>query len=237
MKKNRSTIAIIPARGGSKGLLKKNIKLLNGKPLIAWTIEQALRTKEIDEVVVSTDCPDIAAIAKDYGALVPFLRPEILSSDVATSYSVVEHCLNFYSTELNQNFDIVAMLEPTQPLREPADLSLMCDLLVASYDNFDAVMCVGECSQHPSLVHDIAETGYLVGYEEYASKASRRQDLSVLYYPSGTFLIKTSELLSKKSFYPSRTAAYKLQRHQCFEIDDIYDFLAVENIMKYQWRL
>lgn len=237
MKKKRSIIAIIPARGGSKGLPNKNIKILNGKPLIAWTIEQALCAKEIDEVVVSTDCPDIAAIAEDYGALVPFLRPEILSSDVATSYSVVEHCLNFYSTELNKNFDIVAMLEPTQPLREPEDLSVMCDLLVASYENFDAVMCVGECSQHPSLVFDIAETGYLVGYEEYASKASRRQDHSVLYYPSGTFLIKTRELLSKKSFYLPRTAAYKLQRHQCFEIDDIYDFLAVENIMKHQWKL
>jgi N-acylneuraminate cytidylyltransferase/CMP-N,N'-diacetyllegionaminic acid synthase len=112
----------------------------------------------------------------------------------------------------------------------------MCDLLVESYDNFDAVMCVGECSQHPSLVLDIDETGYLVGYEESVSKVSRRQDLSVLYYPSGTFIIKTSELLSKKSFYPPRAAAYKLQRHQCFEIDDIYDFLAVENIMKYQWK-
>ena len=237
MKTNRPTIAIIPARGGSKGLLKKNIKLLNGKPLIAWTIEQALRTEKIDEVVVSTDCPDIASVAEGYGALVPFLRPEILSSDVATSYSVVEHCLNYYSAELNKNFDIVALLEPTQPLREPADLKLMCDLLVTIYDNFDAVMCVGECSQHPSLVLEIEETGYLVGYEESASKASRRQDHSVLYYPSGTFFIKTSELLKSKSFYPSRTAAYKLQRHQCFEIDDIYDFLAVENIMKYQWRL
>ena len=237
MTKNRSTIAIIPARGGSKGLVKKNIKLLNGKPLIAWTIEQALRTREFNEVVVSTDCPDIAAVAETYGALVPFLRPYVLSSDVATSYSVVEHCLDYYATKLNKSFDIVALLEPTQPLRESGDLSLMCDLLVEGYEDFDAVLCVGECSQHPSLVLEIAETGYLVEYDKSALKVSRRQDHSVLYYPSGTFFIKTSELLSQKTFYPYRTASYKLQRYQCFEIDDIYDFLAVENIMKYEWRL
>ena len=104
MSKNLKTIAIIPARSGSKGLIGKNIKLLLGKPLICWTIESALSSKNIDLVLVSTDSEEIANISINCGAEVPFIRPLNLASDEATTFSVVEHAIKFYAEEKKNNF-------------------------------------------------------------------------------------------------------------------------------------
>ena len=116
------TIAVITARGGSKGLPNKNIKQLLGKPLIAWTIESALKVKEFDKIVVSTDSPEIIEISKVYGAEVPFIRPKELSDDSTSSVDVLIHTMTFYNA-LNMHFDTVVLLEPTSPLRKKQDLS------------------------------------------------------------------------------------------------------------------
>ncbi len=104
-------LAIIPARSGSKGLPDKNIKLLCGKPLLAWSIESALDSKYIDEVVVSTDSSVYADIAKSYGANVPFLRPESLSSDTTTTFDVLEHCIRFYKESLGKTYELLSLME------------------------------------------------------------------------------------------------------------------------------
>src|SRR4030042_3633861 len=117
MYRNKRILAIIPARGGSKRLPGKNIKILCGKPLIGWTIEQAKSSKYIDDIFVSTDYRSIADIAEQFGIKVPFLRPEELSKDSSSSMDVVEHVLKSYKRS-NQLFDFIILLEPTSPLRK-----------------------------------------------------------------------------------------------------------------------
>ena len=109
MYQNKTFLAIIPARGGSKRLPRKNVLALNGKPLIAWSIEAGLKSKYIDEVVVSTDSHVIADISKKYKANVPFLRPKNLSTDTASSFDAVRHAINFYKSELKKEFDYIVL--------------------------------------------------------------------------------------------------------------------------------
>ncbi len=141
----KSVLAIIPARGGSKGLPKKNIKLMNGKPLIQWTIETALQTTEIDSVLVTTDCPEIQSVALAVGAECPFLRPDALASDTATSFDAVKHSLDYYAQELGREFDIIVLLEPTSPLRENTDISNMLSKLEQHYQTHDGIVSLGKC--------------------------------------------------------------------------------------------
>ena len=115
MYKDKSFIAIIPARSGSKGLPNKNVKELNSKPLIAWSIETALSCKYIDEVMVSTDSELYAKIAKDYGANVPFIRPAEIATDTASRREVIEHVIKYYQQD-SKEFDYIILLEPTLSL-------------------------------------------------------------------------------------------------------------------------
>ena len=229
------TIGIIPARGGSKGLPGKNIKNLHGKPLIAWTIENAINSNLIDEIVVSTDSNEIANISETYGAKVPFLRPSIFSTDNATSLSVVEHCLNFYRENLNKSFDIVALLEPTSPIREKDDLDKMVKILKDNYDRFDAVVSIGEVRDHPAYMKTIEKNGFISPLIKDLIPEGRRQDEKQVFFPFGVcYLIKTSSLISQKTFYPKRTYGYKISESQCIEIDNLIDFLCVETIIKHK---
>lgn len=232
---SKRVIAIIPARGGSKGLPNKNIKELHGKPLIVWTIEQALNTSEFDCVVVTTDSKDIASISKKHGAEVPFLRPSELASDTATTYSAVEHCLEFYKNEMGKEFDIVVLLEATSPMREPDDLSNMLEQFSKNYEQCDAVTSLGEVSEHPSIVKKIDGQGFLAAVLKEEGDVTRRQDASKAYFPyCVAYMIKRNVLSEVKGFYPNNALPYYIKRHQCYEIDDIYDFLAIENIMKFK---
>lgn len=117
LENEQNIIAIVPARGGSKGLLRKNIKSLLGRPLIAWTIEQARSSRYIDKIVVSTDDKEIAKISKKYGAEVPFLRPKELARDDSPTIDAIMHAINWFE-ERGEYFDLVVLLEPTSPLRK-----------------------------------------------------------------------------------------------------------------------
>lgn len=232
---DKKVIAIILARGGSKGLPGKNIKLLGGKPLIAWSIQRALESKYIDEVLVSTDSEEIARIALDHGAKVPFLRPAHLATDTATSIDTVLHALDFYRDNLAQAFDYVALLEPTSPLREPGDLDAMLELLDQQHADFDAVVSMGEVHEHPSIMKRL-EGNTLMPFHEAIANNKRRQDNIPAYFPYGVgYIVKQDILRSKRTFYPERTGFHQIKRYQCYEIDDIYDFIAIEAVMAYEW--
>ena len=234
MKKKFKTIAIIPARSGSKGLPGKNIKLLLGKPLICWAIESALSSENIDLVLVSTDSEEIADISLNCGAEVPFIRPFNLASDEATTFSVVEHAIKFYSEEKKINFDLVALLEPTSPIRQDGDIDNMINILSASYDEKDAIVSLGEVPTHPSLLKIIDKDNSVIPYEISDSNNSRRQDLKKVYFPYGVgYISKIKVLLEEKTFYPKRTLGYVIGRHQNYEVDDIYDFICIEEILKF----
>ncbi len=236
MYKNKTFLAIIPARGGSKGLPSKNIKELCAKPLIAWSIEAGLQSKYLDEVVVSTDYQDIADIAKQYEASVPFLRPDYLASDTATSFDAVKHTIEYYKNELNREFDYIILLEPTSPLREEDDIDNMIEKIIKSEDKFDSIVSIGEVHEHPSIMKKIVNKDYLNNYCEELELKSRRQDNDKAYFPYGVaYIVKINSFLNEKTFYTERNTFFEIKRYQCYEIDDIYDFLAIENIMKYQW--
>jgi len=155
----KSVIAIIPARAGSKGLPGKNIRPLCGKPLIAWSIESARGSRYVDEVLVSTDGDDIARVAEQFGAAVPFRRPNELATDSATTLSAVQHALEHYR-RLGRAFDVVVLLEPTSPLREESDIDRMLERLSNGWQSFDAVISLA--AYFPYGVAYIVKTAVLI---------------------------------------------------------------------------
>lgn len=234
----KSVLAIVPARAGSKGLVGKNIKILCGKPLIAWSIEAGLKSQYIDELMVSTDGQDIADIAVEYGANVPFLRPDFLASDTATSFDAVKHVIEQYEVRFGRKFDYIILLEPTSPLREDDDIDNMLEKIIAHQDQFDSIISIGEVNEHPSIMKKIRDEHFLTPYVENLEMKSRRQDNDAAYFPYGAaYIVKTDALLAQKTFYTQNNGFYKIKRYQCYEIDSIYDFLAIENIMKYEWSI
>lgn len=238
MYKNNSFLAIVPARGGSKGLPGKNIKQLCGKPLVAWSIEAGLNSKYIDEVMVSTDDKKIAEISKKYGANVPFLRPSELASDTATTFDAVKHTIDYYKNELKKEFDYIVLLEPTSPLRENNDIDIMIEKIVDNQEEFDSISSIGEVHEHPSIMKQIVNKNYIVPFCKELKVTTRRQDNEKAYFPYGVaYIAKIKNLLEEETFYTKRNTFYEIKRYQCYEIDDLYDFLAIENIMKYEWRL
>lgn len=231
----KTVIAIIPARAGSKGLLGKNVKLLCGKPLIAWSVEAGLASQYIDEVLVTTDGEDIASIARKFGASVPFLRPSELASDTATTFDAVKHAIDFYAQNMHKKFDYIVLLEPTSPLREKDDLNQMLEKFESNDGEYDAIVSLGEVHEHPSIMKKISGNE-IEQYNKDLTTTTRRQDNDAAYFPYGVaYIIKRDTLLDEKVFYPKRTTYHLIKRYQCYEIDDIYDFLAIENIMRFEW--
>ena len=162
METKRRTLALIPARGGSKGLPRKNLRLLGGRPLITWTIEHALASRCVDRVVVSTDDPEIAEVAVANGAEAPFLRPASLATDTSPTIEAVRHALDWLHEEDGQTFDLLALLEPTSPLRAAGDVDRAIELLVDNEARADGVVSVGEVHlEHPSIVKRVDDAAYL----------------------------------------------------------------------------
>ena len=231
----KSIIAIIPARGGSKGLPRKNIKQLCGKPLIAWSIEVGLGSTYVDEVMVTTDSEEIALVARQFGASTPFMRPPELASDTATSFDVVKHAIDFYRVSMGREFDYVLLLEPTSPLRDKVDVN---NALVQLLSNPSATAIVGICkteSQHPAFLVKKDAQGFLVGYENAEMKVLRRQDIGeVLFFEGSVYISQVDILMAKKTFYHERTIGYEVPKWKSFEIDDMDDFIVVEALMKFK---
>jgi len=234
MKGNKSAIGIITARGGSKGLPGKNIRSLCGKPLVVWTIEKALSSRSLKTVVVSTDCSEIADIACKAGAEVPFLRPPELATDTASSYDVIRHALSHFTP---YHFDYTVLLEPTSPLREDDDIDRVLEALDDACDQFDSIVTLGQVHEHPSIMKKYKEKS-VVPFADTLVMTARRQDAEPAWFPYGVvYAAKTDILLAENTFYTKRCMGFPIQRYQNYEIDDLYDFLCVEAIMKHQWDL
>jgi CMP-N,N'-diacetyllegionaminic acid synthase len=233
----RTALGIIPARGGSKGLPGKNIRPLCGKPLIAWTIEKALKSKHLDAVLVTTDSPEIADIARKHGAAVPFLRPARLATDTAATFPVVRHALDHLRAAEGREFDYIVLLEPTSPLREDDDIDRMLKALRHSASRFDAIVSLGEVGEHPSIMKRLAGAR-IKPFCPGLARTVRRQDNTPAFFPYGVaYIVKTATLLREKTFYPRRCTYYRIQRYQNYEIDDLHDFLCVESVMRHEWTL
>ena len=234
MYKNKTFLAIIPARGGSKGLPGKNIKELCGKPLIAWSINAGLKSKYLDEIIVSTDYKNIADIAKKHGASIPFLRPDDLASDTATSFDTVKHAIDYYGNELNREFDYVVLLEPTSPLREDSDIDNAIEKLLNS--SADSIVGISKTEdQNPAFLVNKDNKDFVAGYTNKNMKVLRRQDVEDVYFMEGTIYIsKVNVLLEEKTFYHQNTIGYEVPKYKSLEIDDLTDFIMVEAMMKHK---
>jgi len=233
--KNRKIIAIIPARGGSKGLPGKNIKPLFGKPLIAWTIESAKKSKYIDRLIVSTDDKKIADVSKRYGLEVPFLRPKKYARDDSPASQVVLHTLDWFKKR-GELFDIVILLEPTSPLRKGDDIDRAIKTFLNNFEKADALVGAGKIdsdTKHPYGSVKKIKNGFLEPFIKKNKVFSLRQELPAAYsIYGGIYMSKVKNYERDKTFYTSRTIPYLIERWQHYEIDDIYDFICVEAILR-----
>ncbi|SEQ15702.1 acylneuraminate cytidylyltransferase family protein [Butyrivibrio sp. TB] len=215
-------IAIIPARSGSKGLPDKNIKMLSGKPLIAWSIEAAISSGVYDEVMVSTDSEKYADIARSFGAKVPFLRSAEASSDTSSSWDAVREVILKYQ-ELGQNFDTFTLLQPTSPLRSADDIKGSFDQMLDK--NARTIVSVCETEDSPYTCNTLPESMSMQDFfiEEY--KNTRRQDLPKCYRLNGAiYLSKVDEFLKDGDIYASDCYAYIMDGTRSVDIDTDFDF-------------
>ena len=194
-------LALIPARGGSKRLPRKNIRTLGGKPLVVWSIDVAKDIPEICDILVSTDDPAIAAVCTDAGALVPWLRPAELATDTASSANVALHALNWYETA-NGAVDGLLLLQPTSPFRSKGTLLKGIDLFVRHGQQ--PVLGVSPAQAHPSWIFTI-ECDCLVPLLKEHGLETRSQDLPPAYVVNGSFyLISPAELRQGRSFLEAK---------------------------------
>ena len=226
---NKSVLAIIPARGNSKGLPRKNVISLAGKPLIAWIIIAATKSKFIDKIIVSTDSKKIAKVARAYRAEVPFIRPSKFATDKSKTFPVIKHAINFLKLK-NKNFDYVVLLEPTSPLTTNQDIDIALKTLVKKRKIADSIVGVSKLEHcHPSFNVRINNKGLISPCEGNKFRGLRRQEIKKLYFFEGSLYISAlSVLLKKKSFLHNRTLSYKVPKWKALEIDDFVDFLYAE---------
>ena len=230
-KNKPSVLGIIPARGGSKGLPRKNLLELNGKPLVAWSIEHCLNSPSIQETVVSTDELEIRNVALSYGAQAPFIRPVHLSSDTASSIDVLIHCLDWYR-EQDKCFDVVVMVEPTSPLREVSDIEKGLEKLFKIGGGSVVSVCESE-GGHPSFSYFQSAESKLTPFTGVHPTNLRRQDIDPIYFLDGTFYASfVNDLYKYKSFYHEETHSIVVPKWKSLEIDDLCDFTMVEAVMK-----
>lgn len=214
-------LALIPARGGSKGLPRKNVLPLAGKPLIAWSIEAALAAPSVRRVLVSTDDPEIAEAARVAGAEVPWLRPAELATDTATSLDVALHALD----QADPASEWLLLLQPTSPLRTAGDIEAAAAL---RGPGVDAVIGVCEAQTHPALALREDAEGFVAPYIEGVT-ATRRQDLPKAYAINGAvYLVRVSTLRDERTFKPAHTRPYRMPAERSIDIDTAWDFVVAE---------
>ena len=220
-----NTVAIIPARGGSKGILRKNIKELCGKPLIAYIIETALKVEELDRVIVSTEDNEIAATAKKYGAEVPFIRPEELTEDETPTLPVLQHAVKYLAEEENYKPDIVVLLYATSPLLRAERVTEAVKKLKEG--GFDSVLSVVEDRGHYWI-----EKGDK--YERvYPKDPKNRQFERPLFKETGAFYLCRRELLiEENTMVGGKIGFLKMEKAETIDIDEPLDFEIAEFFMK-----
>lgn len=228
---SKRVLAIVPARGGSKGLPGKNVRDLHGKPLIAWSIDAGRASRYVDELVVSTDSEEIAAVAAKFGAPPPFMRPPELATDTAGSVDVIEHVVNELAGR-GRAFDYIVLLEPTSPLREIRDIDDALELFVRRDAEALVSVCRAEVT-HPSFMFRVDSSERLTPFLEGGFKPLRRQELTPVFYLEGTvYIAQIASLLRRRTFCHEGTVAYEVPKWKAPEIDDLTDLLFVESIMK-----
>lgn len=224
-------IAIIPARGGSKGVPGKNKKLLNGKPLIYYTIKAAINSKYIDRVFVSTDDEEIAEIAVEFGAEVPFLRPADLARDNSKAIDAYIYTVERLASDLDIQIDAFIVLLPTSPLRDTNNIDEAITLFKDK--NATTVISVVEAIHPPDWYKKINDEGILMDYLNVADNSLNRQEVEKTYLPNGAiYIFKYPDLKYNMSYYNEKTYPYIMSQNKSIDIDTEVDFLFAEFLIK-----
>lgn len=218
----KKVLAIIPARSGSKGIPKKNIIDLAGKPLIAWTIEASQGSKYITKTIVSSDCDEILEVAKNYNSNI-LKRPDELATDISSSEVVVKHAIS----SMEEKFDYIVLLQPTSPLRDTTDIDSAFENLFSS----NATALISVCEYDNKILKAFKEnkSGYIVGISNNKYPFMRRQDLPKTYMSNGAiYITKVDEFLKNNSFFTDKTISFVMNETKSFDIDTREDLKKVE---------
>jgi CMP-N,N'-diacetyllegionaminic acid synthase len=221
-------LGLVPARGGSKGVPRKNIRLMCGLPLLAYTAEQALKAKTLSRVILSTEDEEIALIGKCSGLEVPFLRPKGLAQDSTPSISVVVHTLLMLQ-ESNENFDAVCLLQPTNPLRRAADIDACVNLLANSdADAVTSVLAVPH-EYNPKWVYWLDSENQIRLASGELEPIARRQNLPPAFHRDGSvYVTRTETIFRRASLYGRKTLGYKINPAYSANIDTENDWEQTE---------
>ncbi len=219
-------LAIIPARGGSKRLPGKNIRLLAGKPLIAWTINAAQNSKYIDRIVVSSDSENILDISKEYGAET-IKRPPNIATDSSTSFKVVKHVVD----SISEIYDFILLLQPTSPLRNEHHINEAIEMLVGK--KADAVISVSALDHSPLWSNTLPSSGDMKNFLKPEIVNKRSQDLPQYYRINGAiYICRTKILLAEAKFiFDENSYAYKMEQEYSIDIDSLIDFKISEMLL------
>lgn len=232
MYNNKKIIAVILARSGSKRLKNKNIRKINNKPLIYWTIKEAKKSNLIDKLVISTDSIKYINLSKKYGVKNFVKRPKSLSTSKTTSIESLNFVLKKLIKE-GDNYDYCLLLEPTSPLRQVKDIDLSIKKLVKNNKAEALVSMVKVGNIHPQFMYEIKKNNFVKRFSNKLKKITLHSEAKKLYFLDGSIYIsKIKSLFSRKSFYHERTLPLVLPKWKSYEVDDFLDFKICEMIMK-----
>ena len=216
-------LAVIPARGGSKGLPRKNILALAEKPLIAWSIEAAKGSKYIDRLILSSEDKTIIKIARDYGCEVPFIRPANLATDQASTINVLKHAME----NITGKYHLLVLLQPTSPLRISKDIDNAIELLIKKKAN--SVISVVKTDHPPDWSAPLNNDMNMKYFVEKTILGKRRQDYPDFYRINGAvYVVEIAFFLRSMSFFGEGTYAYKMPKSRSIDIDSLIDFKIAE---------
>jgi len=232
LKLNNNILTIIPARAGSKGVPGKNIRDLNGKPLISYTIEAALKSSYVDKLFVSTDSREIADISIKYGAEVPFLRPHELATDSARAIGVVKHMLEKMEEKQNCQYPTILYLEPPAPFKTSEDIDKCLELFFST--DADSVVSVTEANQyHPILMKKIQNNQLKPIWMDEMEGVPRQEYQPKAYMRNGSIYVLKRENIFKNKFYGKKIIPYIVPEERSICIDSILDWYAAEAMFLY----
>lgn len=234
MYSGKRVLAVIPARSGSKGLPNKNLILLNSKKLVGWPIEAAVKSGICDQVICSTDSLEIAEIAKQYGAEVPFLRPVELALDETPTSDVLIHAIEYFEKK-SVFFDYILLLEPTSPLTTSEDIKLAFETINTNIELSDSLVSITEnISGHPDFSFKMSTNSGIISSVNMSPWIhKRRQDIERCFFIEGSLYISTvKSFKEKRSFIHDRTIGFSVPKWKSFEVDDELDLKIIEMIMK-----
>lgn len=223
------TIAIIPARSGSKGLKDKNVKMLCGKPMMAYTISACLESGCFDTVHVSTDSEEYARIAREYNADVPFLRSEEAASDTASTEMVIREVLSRYE-KMGKKFDAFAIMQPTSPLRSKEDI--VNAFVMMKEKELDSVIGVCEAEHSPRIMNQLPDDGSMYQFLDHDSNSNRQLHGKYYRINGAMYLVKVDAYKSHDAMYGPKSAALIMPKDRSIDIDDQMDFVIAKAIME-----